>query len=104
VTGILDTIDDTLDDWRGSRDCMRWTPEPDITVTLTADTSHWVAAMARLQGAVEVIVDSACTMKPVFEAVGRAFDAVAPYLAEPRPSALNAKYHLRQRNRRRSRP
>jgi hypothetical protein len=103
MSNILDQIDDTLENWHGSADSMEWHAEPPlverITVTLTADDSHWLAAVARLQGSIGALAGQMATLKPVFEHASAAFRALEPHLPESRPSALNAGYHRRYRNR-----
>ena len=98
---ILDEIDDVLTDWNGSADSMEWTAEPErrTTVTLTADITRFREAMQTLQEAVGQIADSLAATKPVIDRAARAFRTAGPLLAEPRPSALDARYHRRYRNR-----
>jgi uncharacterized protein Yka (UPF0111/DUF47 family) len=92
VTDILASIDDTLADWHGSADSMRWRPEP-------------TPEQAR-----QVFVEFAATITPAFrqltEQVTAAWQGMQPLLAlfdeiqAGRPSALDARYRQRQRNRR----
>jgi hypothetical protein len=92
VTGILDQIDDTLADWRGSIDAMRWKPEPDVA-ELTAQFNACAKVMQS-------------HFRQMAVAVRTAFESLKPVLsilAEPRPSAFDARYRQRQINRRRRR-
>lgn len=47
MSGILDRIDDTLDDWTGSLDSMRWYP----AATLASERLRLVRAMGEVQQA-----------------------------------------------------
>lgn len=92
---ILDEIDETLTDWRGSKDAMRWTPPA------PQPTAEQLASVVEMFRAAIV---------PAFQQLARqvnaAFASMAPLialLAEPRPSALDARYRQRQRNRRKRR-
>lgn len=95
MTSILADIDDTLADWHGSKDSMRWRPERSEP---TAEQFEQVAASIR------------AAIVPAFQRlavqVTLLYEAVKPLLAimvEPRPSALDARYRQRQKNRRRRR-
>ena len=76
MTDILAEIDDTLADWHGSADAMRWRPEPDHTVVVvpvgesgyrdvlghighgfTAD-GQWACGLAPSQGRGDEVPDS----------------------------------------------
>lgn len=98
---ILDEIDDVLINWHGSNDAMHWTAQPErkTTVTLTADTTRFREAMQTLQEAVSHITVSLAAAKPAIDRATQAFRTAAPLLAEPRPSALDARHHRRYRNR-----
>jgi hypothetical protein len=100
---ILGDIDDVLTDWHGSNDAMVWTAEPRwterITVTLTADDSRFLEAAAKMGAAIGRITAGMAAMKPALERAASACQGVQSLLAEPRPCALDARYHRRYRNR-----
>lgn len=95
MTDILAAIDGTLADWRGSADSMRWRPEP------TPEQARQVL--------VEFTAITTDAFRQLAERVTAAWQGMQPLLATfdeiqaGRPSALDARYHLRQRNRRRKR-
>lgn len=126
MSSILDQIDDTLDDWHGSSDAMRWRPDearvrpmgpmtisvaapgtdprdtaafttlevesvrwdPQLSVRMTASVEGFVTAMQRLQASAAVASVNVSNLK-----------AALLLLAAPSPSALDARYHRRYRNR-----
>ena len=127
---ILDQIDDTLDNWNGSKDSMRWKPEPDRRITMgiapagtdprdaAAFTTFEVSSLqldadAVLERAGEVWRQWSAQMAPVFVEftvqLKASFAGMQSLLAamqmplEEGPSFLDARYHQRQRNRRRRR-
>lgn len=106
MTDILANIDDTLADWHGSADSMRWRPEDgakpetpapaqrpqpsDVIVTLTADTGPVTQQF-------QAIADYLSRLLPD----GLRFTWGTDNLeTRPRRSFLDARYHQRQRNRR----
>lgn len=91
MTGIVDLIDDTLDDWRGSADSARWRPEP---------TPEEVAAAIRLYGEAFKVVQRHVVV--TFRQITEAWAGLKPFvdlMSEPPPKTLNAAYHRRLRNR-----
>ncbi len=103
MTDILTAIDDTLAEWHGSADSMRWRPEP---TPEQAEPTPEQARQAR-----QALAQMASIVVPAFrtlcEQVTAAWQGMQPLLVifdeiqAARPSALDARYHQRQRNRRR---
>ena len=96
MTDILTAIDDTLAEWHGSADSMRWRPEPTPEQARQARQ-----ALAQIASIVVPAFRTLC------EQVTAAWQGMQPLLfifdeiQAARPSALDARYHQRQRNRRR---
>lgn len=93
---ILAGIDDVLTDWHGSRDAMRWQPEPSpeqAARALAALSVTIVPAFNQLKAQIAL----------AFQAMQPLVAALAQHAAEPRQPALNAAYRQRQRNRRKRR-
>lgn len=93
MTDILADIDDTLADWRGSVDSMRWQPDP---------TPEQVRQMFT-----EFTAQAAASFRQLAEQVTTTWQGIQPLLVlfdeiqARRPSALDARYRQRQKNRRR---
>lgn len=134
MTDILASIDDTLADWHGSADAMRWRPDggevadPErpsgpvtvtrITCTLDADpyveppsgSSRFTAPAAGWYqyGATWHFDPAGPAAVGAFDRYLRrqvltAFGVTAAQVGLEGPSFLDARYHQRQRNRRRRR-
>lgn len=95
MSGILDQIDETLDDWRGSVDSARWRPEP--------TPEEAAAAMRACAEAFRPIIEA---YKVMWQQLGPQLVALHRYLLplieameQPAPKTLNADYHQRLRNR-----
>lgn len=100
-TDILSEIDDTLTSWSGSRDSMRWQPQP--TPEQAAE------ALARMA---TMLAPSVQALNVQFAAITRSLnETLIPlakalgYLPAPpqRRARLDARYHQRQKNRRKRR-
>jgi hypothetical protein len=102
MTDILADIDDTLAEWHGSADAMRWRPEPDggaggrlasTVVTLTASTEGAVAAFQHLAESFQSAFPSMW-----FDRQGQPIDrATANILLADRSYARVALTHIRSR-------
>jgi hypothetical protein len=92
-------VTDVLEDWRGSQDAMRWKPGP------TAEEAQ--AALEHLTRTMRPVIASFnaqfLAMARALAPLARQMAAIQRALAEPVPSALDARYHQRQRNRRKRR-
>lgn len=94
---ILNEIDDVLTDWNGSADSMEWRPDgaSELRVTFDVDTSAITAALAR---AAEAVAWLGTATAAALGATKEMF-ALTAEQPEPRPPALDARYHRRYRNR-----
>lgn len=120
MSNILDQIDNTLDDWHGSSDAMRWTPNAEQEKAERwrgVSPLHYTGVGLATREEVVAQTSAAMTrmavqMVPVFrrfnEQLAEAFTRMAPLIIamqapapESRPSVLDARYHQRQKNRRR---
>ena len=95
MTDILADIDDTLADWNGSKDSMRWRPTP---VAPTAEQYEQVAEAFR-----SAIIPAYQRLAVQVTLMWEALKPLVALMAEPRPSALDTRYQQRQRNRRKRR-
>lgn len=105
MSDILSEIDDTLADWHGSADSMRWTPGP-VPVGRQPTPEEVRAAIENFNTAMAPV---ARAMTAQFAAISRAVNEIWLPTARalgllppppPRRSLLDARYRQRQKNRR----
>lgn len=103
MSGILDQIDDTLGDWNGSVDAMRWRPVSDapspVSFRITIDTERLMASLTGVREAFTQITSQLAAAAPAMASAAAMLGKAFPSQPVPRPSALDARYHRRYRNR-----
>lgn len=120
MSSILDQIDDTLDDWRGSNDAMHWAPDggavPDPDETLDSLTQSFASVPLLPLHDFPLDLTPAPLLRPgmVIRIASEADSQLLRVVREldggkwqVRPTTatrcLDARYHQRQKNRRKRR-
>ena len=101
MSDILDSLADTVADWHGSADSMRWKPGP-TPEQARAALEHMAATMAPVVRAMTAQFEAISrslneTLLPMARALG-----LLPPLPQKR-ALLDSRYHQRQKNRRKRR-